>query len=56
MQQKFGEICGSHGKYYAAVFWNGAPCILVDIYRRSEELTASIIRVMFIKSGAITSA
>jgi hypothetical protein len=27
-------------------FWNVAPCSLVDVYRRSEVLAASIIRAM----------
>jgi hypothetical protein len=29
----------------AAVFWDVAPCSLVDVYQRSELLAASIIRV-----------
>jgi hypothetical protein len=29
-----GEISGSHGDEYEGVFWNVAPCSLVEVYRR----------------------
>jgi hypothetical protein len=29
-----------------AVFWTVAPCIMVEVYRHSEVLAASIIRAM----------
>jgi hypothetical protein len=35
-----------------AVFWNVAPCSLVDFDRFSEELTAFIIRAMIMEAAS----
>jgi hypothetical protein len=41
---ELGEISGSHGGEYEDVFWDVAPCSLVDVYRRFSG--TSIITLM----------
>jgi hypothetical protein len=49
LQNDFGPLC-DNSDLNMTVFWDVAPCSLVDIYWRSEVFTASIIRAMVLKT------
>jgi hypothetical protein len=46
MLELFGEMSGSYGGEFEDVFWDVAPCRLIEVTDVSEMLTASIIRAM----------